>query len=159
MRTSLFHSVLFLGLAGGCMGSGHFAVNGEVTAPDLVVISPGVQVIANYDEPIFYSENYYWRNDGGAWYRSQYHTGGWARVEVVPVTIRSIERPSAYVHYHGEVRASEHVEHREAQPQRPEVRDHRVAPAPRHEERRRDDGEHGEGNAQHRGEHGDDHKD
>ena len=68
--------------------------------PDLVEVSPGVQVIADYDEPIFYSDSYYWRQDGGVWFRSTSHTGGWARVEVAPVAIRSIERPAAYVHYH-----------------------------------------------------------
>jgi hypothetical protein len=89
-----------------------------VTAPDLVVVSPGVQVIADYDEPIFFSDNYYWRNTGGTWYRSTNYSGGWGRVEVAPVAIRSIERPAAYVHYHGEARAS-------APARGPEVRDHR----------------------------------
>ena len=55
---------------------------------------------------IFFSESYYWRQDGGVWFRSTSHSGGWARVEVAPVAIRSIERPSAYIHYHGEARAT-----------------------------------------------------
>ena len=105
MKTSLLRSVLLVALAGGCAGSGQFTYASQATLPELVVISPGVQVIANYDEPIFYSDNYYWRNQGGTWYRSQDHTRGWARVEVAPVAIRAIVRPSAYVHYHGEVRA------------------------------------------------------
>jgi hypothetical protein len=105
MQISLLRSVLFVALAGGCAGTGQFTVTSEVAAPDLVVISPGVQVIADLDEPIFYSGNYYWRNQGGFWYRSTSHTRGWARVEVAPVEIRTIERPSAYVHYHGEARA------------------------------------------------------
>ena len=108
-----------------------------VAAPDLVVVSPGVQVIADYDEPIFFSDNYYWRNTDGAWYRSTSYSGGWGRVEVAPVAIRSIERPAAYVHYHGEARvttparAPEVRDHREgevranAMPGQPEVRDHR----------------------------------
>jgi len=103
MQTSLLHSALFVALAGGCAGSGQFTY--ATTAPDLVVISPGVQVVADLDEPIFYSGNYYWRNQGGFWYRSTSHTHGWARVEVAPIEIRSIQRPSAYIHYHGEAHA------------------------------------------------------
>jgi hypothetical protein len=106
MHTSLLRSVLFVALVGGCAGRGQFTYAAEVTPPDLVVISPGVQVIADQDEPIFYSSNLYWRYQGGTWYRSQYHTHGWARVDVAPVEIRAIARPAAYVHYHGAVRAT-----------------------------------------------------
>jgi hypothetical protein len=128
---------LFVALAGGCAGTGQFAYTSEVTTPELVVISPGVQVIADIDEPIFYSNNYYWRNQGGSWYRSTSHTRGWARVEVAPVEIRTIERPSAYVHYHGEASARASHE-RQAPVPAAVVRDHReerdrrefVAPAP-----------------------------
>ena len=121
------------------MGSAQFGATADVSAPDLVVVSPGVQVIADYDEPIFFSDSYYWRQDGGVWFRSTSHTGGWARVEVAPVAIRSIERPAAYVHYHGEARAT-------AVQRGPEVRDHR-------EERRE---EHAEDKREHKDKH--DHK-
>ncbi len=99
-------------------------------------------MIADLDEPIFYSGNYYWRNQGGFWYRSSSHTRGWARVEVAPVEIRAIERPSAYVHYHGEARA--HVSGERRGPAPPVVaRDHReerdrreiAAPAPRRDDK------------------------
>jgi hypothetical protein len=123
MQTLLLRSVLFIALAGGCAGSGQLTYAAEATTPELVVISPGVQVIADFDEPIFYSGNYYWRNQGGYWYRSAYHTRGWARVDVAPVEIRTIERPSAYVHYRGPTRA--HVSHERPTPA-PVVRDHRV---------------------------------
>ena len=114
------------------MGSAQFGATADVSAPDLVVVSPGVQVIADYDEPIFFSDSYYWRQDGGVWFRSTSHTGGWARVEVAPVAIRSIERPAAYVHYHGEARAT-------AVQRGPEVRDHREE---RHDERNEEKREH-----------------
>jgi hypothetical protein len=147
MQISLLRSVLFVVLAGGCLGTGQFTVASDVAAPDLVVISPGVQVIADLDEPIFYSGNYYWRNQGGFWYRSTSHTRGWARVEVVPVEIRTIERPSAYIHYHGEARA--HVAAERRGPAPPAVaRDHReerdrreiAAPAPRRDDKHDKDG-------------------
>jgi hypothetical protein len=127
MQTSLLHSVLFVALAAGCAGSGQFTYASQVTPPELVVISPGVQVVADLDEPIFYSGNYYWRNDGGYWYRSTSHTRGWARVEVAPVEIRAIARPSMYVHYHGQARANVSNDRREV-----------AAPPPRRDDRHDD---------------------
>ncbi len=45
-------------------------------APDLVDVSPDVQVVADYDYPVFYSGGMYWRNYGGAWYSSNVYNGG-----------------------------------------------------------------------------------
>jgi hypothetical protein len=111
-------------LMGGCLASGQagYSANAQVTTPDLVYIDSDVQVIADYDEPIFYSGNYYWRNDGGVWYRSTTHTSGWVRFDNAPVAIRRIDRPTAYVHYHGAANAG-------MRPQ-PEIRDHRDSPPP-----------------------------
>src|SRR3954447_9016652 len=125
MRT--LHSVLFAIAVSACTGSAQVHTDAEYTAPTMVEVEPGVQVIADYDEPVFYSDNMYWRYEGGIWYRSSYHNRGWARVEAPPERVRHIERPEAYVHYHahGEVHAAG-----------PEVRDHRTnenvitAPAP-----------------------------
>src|SRR5262249_38835090 len=69
-----------------------------VATPDLVTVSPGVQVIADYDEPIFYSDGFYWRFYSGVWYRSTYYTGGWAYARP-PAAIVRIDRPYAYAHY------------------------------------------------------------
>jgi len=82
------------------LGTGCYATaSGGAYGPDLVTVSPGVQVIADYDEPIFYSDGFYWRNYGGGWYRSTYYTGGWVYA-APPVAILSIDRPYAYRHYH-----------------------------------------------------------
>jgi hypothetical protein len=75
-------------------------------APGLVYVSPGVEVIADYDYPVFYSGGVYWRYDGGFWYSSRVHTGGWVRSYNVPVAVRSIDRPAAYAHYRAGARAS-----------------------------------------------------
>jgi len=72
----------------------------------MVYVSSDVQVIEDYDEPIFYSSNMYWRYDGGVWYQSRYHTTGWVRVATPPAPILRIERPTAYVHYHGSAQAT-----------------------------------------------------
>ena len=70
----------------------------EAPPPDLVYVSPGVQVIADYNEPIFYSDGYYWRNDGRIWYRSHHHRGGWVAAPP-PAAVMRIDRPRAYAHY------------------------------------------------------------
>ena len=105
MQTSLLHCVLFVALSGGCTGSGSFAYTGHATPPGLVAIRPGAQVAGDLDESVFYNGYYYWRYQDGFWYRSTSHTRGWVRVEDAPVEIRTIERPSLYIRYHGEARA------------------------------------------------------
>jgi hypothetical protein len=87
--------LLAAALASGCAAT----VASDGYGPDLVTVSPGVQVIADYDEPIFYSDGYYWRYYGGGWYRSSYYTGGWAYARP-PVAVMRIDRPYAYAHYH-----------------------------------------------------------
>jgi hypothetical protein len=111
-------------LFGGCMASGGAYVSGGATVytPDLVDVEPGVQVIADYDEPIFYSENYYWRNNGGRWYRSTAYNGGWVEASP-PVAVGRINSPDRYRHWH----PAGYQPHNRG----PEVRDHRDNPAPR----------------------------
>jgi len=65
---------------------------------DLVEISPGVEVIADYDEPIFFVDDFYWVFRGGFWYRSGWYGGGWARAEP-PDRVRGIANPGSYAHY------------------------------------------------------------
>src|SRR3954468_423894 len=94
MRSILAASMLAAALAAGCAAT----VATDAYGPDLVTVSPGVQVIADYDEPIFYSDGFYWRYDGGVWYRSTYYTGGWAYARP-PGALLRIDRPYAYRRY------------------------------------------------------------
>jgi len=118
---------MLAGCAGGYSGSYGASVAYTNTAPDMAYVSPGVRVIADYDEPIFFADGYYWYNSNGYWYRSGTYTGGWAYVSSPPRAIISINSPSAYVHY----RPSNYVVHRRPVPshriERPVVRDHRAA--------------------------------
>lgn len=120
---------LMMGALSGCAGTAHYrgSVTVTSTAPDMAYVAPGVRVIADYDEPIFFSNGYYWYNDNGYWYRSSYYTGGWAFVDSPPIAITRISRPYAYVHY----RPNGYVAHRRPVPvhrfERPVVRDHRAA--------------------------------
>lgn len=97
---SCFTISMFAALATGCVagGEGGYSVAYAVPAPDLVYVAPGVQVIADYDYPVFFADGVYWRYDGGVWYRSRTYTGGWAITYDVPVTVRHIDRPATYVH-------------------------------------------------------------
>lgn len=113
-RTLLLLSML----ATACVGETAVGVAYSAPAPDLVYVSPGVSVIADYDYPVFYASNFYWRYDRGVWYRSRTYRGGWAVSYDVPATVRRIDRPAAYVHYHAARSVAHGSDHRA-------VRDHR----------------------------------
>jgi len=67
--------------------------------PDMAYVAPGVQVIADYDYPVFFSDGFYWRYDAGYWYRSPYYDRGWIGVRDVPYGIRGVRDPWIYSHY------------------------------------------------------------
>jgi hypothetical protein len=102
----------------GCTGSGEVQYSGGVTAdvstPDLVEVSPGVQVVADYDAPVFYNSGLYWRYNDGGWYSSSVYTGGWAYAEAPPSVIIGIDRPEHFTHY----RPSGYVARHRPAPQR-----------------------------------------
>jgi hypothetical protein len=159
MKQILF--AIALAASPACLVSGGVR-GGFVAQPELVVVSPGVQVVADYDEPIFYSDGLYWRFTGGAWYSSRVHTGGWYVNSRVPMGVRGISRPEAYVHYraggavrdHREPGWERREERREAQPI---VRDHREERREeRHEEHREEVRDHREERHEERREHKDD---
>jgi hypothetical protein len=113
-RTTLLAVLLTSALAGGCTISGraHTSPGYAHSSAELVYVSPGVYAVANYHEPVFYSDNSYWLYRDNTWYRSGYYTGGWTRVRSAPRAVISIERPHAYVRYRGEgrqrIRARDH---------------------------------------------------
>jgi hypothetical protein len=72
----------------------------------MVYVNPDVQVIEDYDYPVFFVNGMYWRNDGGVWYSSSWHDRGWATNYNPPVVVSHIERPEGYVHYHANVHAT-----------------------------------------------------
>lgn len=90
-------------VAGACTGTVHsrgaLVATSDYYEPDLVYISPGVSVIADYDEPVFYSDNFYWRYYGGSWYRSPYYNRGWVHYSRPPLSISRIDRPYSYRNY------------------------------------------------------------
>ncbi|HEY5921675.1 MAG TPA: hypothetical protein VIV11_08385 [Kofleriaceae bacterium] len=128
MTTKLVTLLISAALAAACTGRAHYSGRATVYAtstPDMVYVSPGVHVIADYDEPIFYANGAYWYNADGVWYRSAYYTGGWEYVTRPPTVIARIDRPHAYVRY----RPHNYVVRNRPVPvnriERPVVRDHR----------------------------------
>ncbi|HET7502736.1 MAG TPA: hypothetical protein VFK02_17060, partial [Kofleriaceae bacterium] len=79
--------------------------------------------VADYDEPVFYTDGFYWRFYNGGWYRSNNYATGWYYYERPPVAVLQIDRPTAYVHY----RPQGYVVRNRARYRPPEtiVRDHR----------------------------------
>ncbi|KAB2901245.1 MAG: hypothetical protein F9K40_08645 [Kofleriaceae bacterium] len=75
--------------------------HGTVVAsqPDLVAVAPGVHVIADYGEPIFFADGFYWWFYDGYWYRSSMYTDGWVYVTAPPRVVLSIGDPYRYRHY------------------------------------------------------------
>lgn len=57
--------------------------------PPLVVIQPGVQVVEDSDDEVFFVDSWYWVRRDGRWFRTKDHRGGWVLVEDrgVPMTI------------------------------------------------------------------------
>ncbi len=103
MQRILLPVVAALGLAAGCYTQGDVGVGYSygyaAPAPSMYVVSPGVSVVAYSDDPVFYSDNYYWRYDSGLWYRSNYYGGGWVVWNDVPYGVRTIDRPYRYARY------------------------------------------------------------
>lgn len=90
---------LALALSAACAGSGTVsATYSTPSGPALVQVRPGVYVLEDYPEPIFYADNFYWRFYGGVWYRSNYYTGGWVAARPT-ARITYVDRPYAYVRY------------------------------------------------------------
>ncbi len=59
----------------------------------LVYVGPGVWVLPNSDEEVFYNGGWYWARSHGYWYRSHGRRGGWGMVneQFVPQPIRYSE--------------------------------------------------------------------
>jgi hypothetical protein len=106
MKKILLPVVAALGFTAGCYthgdvgasystGGGYYAASG----PDLYYYAPGVSVVAYSDDPVFYSDNYYWRYSDGIWYQSPYWNSGWSVSYNVPYGVRSIDRPYSYARF------------------------------------------------------------
>lgn len=88
-------------LAAGCAGQGTvtYTASARYSQPSLAYVSPGVYVVADYNEPVFYSDNSYWLYRNNNWYRSNYYDRGWTYYRTPPHAVLTVQRPYAYVRY------------------------------------------------------------
>lgn len=52
-----------------------------VVLPQLVVVSPGIRVVPDVEEEVFYTNGYYWVRHDGGWYRTRDVRRGWYYME------------------------------------------------------------------------------
>jgi hypothetical protein len=100
MRSFLIPAFALALASSACMegrGTVAYSASGSTDA-ELVEVNPGVYAVANYDEPVFYNDNYYWRLNSGHWYRSNSYRGGWVNA-TPPRAVISIDRPQRYARY------------------------------------------------------------
>ncbi len=71
------------------------------TPPTLAVIQPGVQVVVDHDEEVFYANQQYWVRLDGDWYHAGHHGDAFTYVERhhVPSALMHLA-PGHYRHYH-----------------------------------------------------------
>lgn len=101
---------------------------GFPTPPPLVVVRPGIQVVPDYDEEIFFTRGWYWLRRDERWYRTRDHRGGWVVVprRVVPVALVR-EPPGHYKHWRKEQVKAERKAWKDA-----EKADRKAAKGPKH---------------------------
>jgi hypothetical protein len=88
MRPTLTRILIASALAAGCGGAERRGTVGVTPSPpDPAGVEPCVQVIADYEEPMFYSEGAYWWFFGGSWYRATTYAGGWTRMPTPPAAL------------------------------------------------------------------------
>ena len=80
MKKLLFLVVLAPALASAQIqvgASAGFTIDLPVVIPQLVVVTPGIQVVPDVDYEVFHTDGYYWTRREGRWYRSGNPRSGW----------------------------------------------------------------------------------
>jgi hypothetical protein len=67
-----------------------------VVLPPMVVVQPGVQVVPDVDEEVFFCNGWYWVRRDGGWYRSHDHRHGWHYVHGDRVPRRLVALPPGH---------------------------------------------------------------
>ena len=96
--TRVIAMIIGIGLAGGCYTETEVDYP-YVAGPDLAYVSPGVEVVAGYDYPVFFVDGLYWLWWDGFWYSSPYWNHGWGWGREAPPRLRGIAHPESYAHY------------------------------------------------------------
>jgi hypothetical protein len=84
-------------------GEAAFTLTMPEELPPLVVVQPGVSVVSDWDNEVFYADGYYWVRQDRTWFHSRDHRRGWARVEERRVPAAIVQSPPGrYRHYRGD---------------------------------------------------------
>lgn len=70
--------------------------------PPLVVVEPGIQVVPDYDDEVYYVNEWYWVRRDARWFRMKGHGGKWVLVEdaLVPRALVGVP-PGKYRRFKG----------------------------------------------------------
>jgi hypothetical protein len=74
-------------------------------APTLVVVQPGIQVVAGYPEEVFLTNGHYWLRRDGGWYRSVHPTAGFVVVPSSRVPPGLARLPPGHYRNYGKAQA------------------------------------------------------
>jgi hypothetical protein len=74
-------------------------------APSLVLIQPGVQVVAGYPEEVFFTGGYYWLRRDEAWYRSIHPRTGFVYLPPSRVPPGLVRLPPGHYRNYGKAQA------------------------------------------------------
>lgn len=61
--------------------------------PPLVVVQPGVQVVEDSDDEVFFVDGFYWCRRDGRWFRTKSHQGGWVVMPANGVPVALVALP------------------------------------------------------------------
>jgi hypothetical protein len=64
-----------------------------VVLPPMVVVQPGVRVVSELDEEVYFVDGWYWVRRGPHWYRTHDHRGLWVWVAPVRVPAMLVRIP------------------------------------------------------------------
>jgi hypothetical protein len=109
--------------------------------PPLVEVGPGVSVVQDFDEEVFFTGGYYWVQRDGAWYRARDHRGTWryVRQDRLPPALARQE-PGRYRHWqHDERRTWPAAQQAKGHARHWTAADHQERPRPQDEHQKRDD--------------------
>ena len=69
--------------------------------PPLVVVEPGIQVVPDYPEEVFFVDNWYWVRRDGRWFHARDYRNGWTFVAAPPAALVRLP-PGKYKHWKAE---------------------------------------------------------
>jgi hypothetical protein len=67
-----------------------------VVLPRMIVIEPGIQVVPQVNEEVFFVDGFYWVRRDARWYRSHDHQRGWVFVDHRGVPPRLVRIPDGH---------------------------------------------------------------